>query len=103
VSTGHPLAAPFMDGLFTKPATGNSATGTANQYPAYLNKPEFCAAAIASNTSCPTTRYKSGTRAYIESLGYDIVANFGDQFNDLDGGFADKTFKMPNPNYYLTG
>jgi predicted secreted acid phosphatase len=103
VNTGHPLAAPFMDGLFTKPATGNAAAGTTNQYPAYLNKPEFCAAAIASNASCPTTRYKSGTRAYIESLGYDIVANFGDQFNDLDGGFADKTFKMPNPNYYLTG
>jgi len=101
VNTGHPLAAPFMDGLFTKPATGVGTTP--NQYPAYLNKPEFCAAAIASNASCPTTRYKSGTRAYIESLGYDIVANFGDQFNDLDGGFADKTFKMPNPNYYLTG
>jgi predicted secreted acid phosphatase len=95
VDTGHPLAAPFTDGLFTKPATG--------QYPAYLNKPEFCAAAIAANTSCPTTPYKSGTRAYIESLGYDIVANFGDQFNDLAGGFADRTFKMPNPNYYLTG
>jgi predicted secreted acid phosphatase len=103
VNIGHPLAAPFTDGLFTKPATGNAAAGTTNQYPAYLNKPEFCATAIASNTSCPTTRYKSGTRAYIESLGYDIVANFGDQFNDLDGGFADMTFKMPNPNYYLTG
>ena len=34
-------------------------------------------------------------------LGYDIVANFGDQFSDLNGGFADKTFKMPNPNYFM--
>ena len=51
--------------------------------------------------SCPTIQYKSGTRAYIESKGYDIVANFGDQFSDLENGFADKTFKMPNPNYYL--
>jgi len=83
----------FADGLFTKPPVG--------QYPAYLNKPEFCAAAIAANASCPTIPYKSGTRAYIESQGYDIVANFGDQFSDLEGGFADKTFKMPNPNYYL--
>jgi len=24
-----------------------------------------------------------------------------DQFSDLDGGFADKTFKLPNPNYFL--
>ena len=83
----------FTDGLFTKPPVGS--------YPAYLNKPEFCAAAITAGTSCPTIRYKSGTRAYIESLGYEIVANFGDQFSDLEGGFADKTFKMPNPNYFL--
>jgi predicted secreted acid phosphatase len=83
----------FTDGLFTKPLVG--------QYPSYLNKPEFCAAAITAGSSCATIAYKSGTRAYIESLGYDIVANFGDQFSDLKGGFADKTFKMPNPNYFL--
>ena len=29
------------------------------------------------------------------------VANFGDQFSDLEGGHADRTFKMPNPNYFL--
>jgi hypothetical protein len=29
------------------------------------------------------------------------VANFGDQFSDLNGGFAERTFKMPNPNYFL--
>ena len=81
------------DGLFTKPPVGS--------YPAYLDKPEFCAASIAANRSCPTIQYKSGVRAHIEDLGYDIVANFGDQFSDLTGGFADKTFKMPNPNYYL--
>ncbi len=51
--------------------------------------------------SCSTIQYKSLTRAYIESLGYDIVANFGDQYSDLSGGFANKTFKIPNPTYYL--
>jgi hypothetical protein len=81
------------DGLFTKPPVGS--------YPAYLNKPQFCAAAIAANQSCPTIQYKSGVRAHIEDLGYEIVANFGDQFSDLKGGFADRTFKLPNPNYYL--
>ena len=35
------------------------------------------------------------------ALGYDIVANFGDQLSDLTGGFADKTFKLPNPMYFL--
>jgi hypothetical protein len=99
INTGHPLLAPFTDGLFTKPAIGTATTP--NQYPAYLNKPEFCAAAIAANASCATIPYKSGTRAYIESQGYTIVADFGDQFSDLEGGFAQKTFKMPNPNYYL--
>ena len=83
----------FSDGLFTKPPVGS--------YPAYLNKPEFCAPNITAGNSCPTIQYKSGTRAYIESQGYDIVANFGDQFSDLLGGFSDKTFKLPNPNYYL--
>jgi len=83
----------FTDGLFTKPSIGS--------YPAYLNQPQFCGPNITAGTSCPTIQYKSGTRAYLESQGYDIVADFGDQFSDLLGGFADKTFKMPNPNYYL--
>jgi predicted secreted acid phosphatase len=90
IDTGH---GGFTDGLFTKPAIGS--------YPAYLNKPEFCGPAITAGASCATIPYKSGTRAYIESQGYDIVGDFGDQFSDLLGGFADKTFKMPNPNYYL--
>jgi predicted secreted acid phosphatase len=90
INTGH---GSFTDGLFTKPPVGS--------YPAYLNKPEFCGPSISASASCPTIQYKSGTRAYIESQGYDIVADFGDQFSDLLGGFADKTFKMPNPNYYL--
>jgi predicted secreted acid phosphatase len=90
----------FTDGLFTKPPVTTPTTS----YPAYLDKAEFCAPYIHATpnpVSCPTIQYKSGTRAYIESKGYDIVANFGDQFSDLEGGFADKTFKMPNPNYYL--
>jgi predicted secreted acid phosphatase len=90
IDTGH---GGFADGLFTKPSVGS--------YPAYLDQPQFCGAAIAAGSSCGTIAYKSGTRAYIESQGYDIVASFGDQFSDLKGGYADRTFKMPNPNYYL--
>ena len=51
--------------------------------------------------TCTTIQYKSLTRQHIESLGFDIVANFGDQFSDLNGGFADQTFKVPNPMYFL--
>jgi hypothetical protein len=96
VDAGYPAPTTLNngeDGLFTKPPVGS--------YPAYLNKPEFCGPSITAGVSCPTTLYKSGVRAHIEDLGYEIVANFGDQFSDLKGGFADRTFKMPNPNYYL--
>jgi predicted secreted acid phosphatase len=77
------------DGLFTKPAVAD--------YPDYLK----AACAGDPNGSCTTVHYKSATRAHIESLGYEIVGNFGDQFSDLRGGFADRTFKLPNPNYFL--
>jgi predicted secreted acid phosphatase len=92
VDAGYPAPTTLNDGedgLFTKPAVAD--------YPAYL------AAACSGdpNGTCTTVHYKSATRAHIESLGYDIVANFGDQFSDLEGGFADKTFKLPNPNYFL--
>ncbi|WP_329245566.1 hypothetical protein OG417_49925 [Actinoallomurus sp. NBC_01490] len=55
----------------------------------------------APTYTCTTTEYKSGTRQHIESLGYDITANFGDQYSDLNGGHADRSFKLPNPMYYL--
>ncbi len=87
----------FTDGLFTKPTINQ----TTNTYPAYLDTPEFCASYIAQKVSCATIPYKAGTRAYIESQGYDIVADFGDQYSDLTGGYADRTFKLPNPSYYL--
>jgi hypothetical protein len=54
------------------------------------------------NPACSTIEYKSGTRKHIEQdLGFNIVANFGDQFSDLIGGHADKAVKLPNPTYYL--
>ncbi|MGZ4747080.1 MAG: HAD family acid phosphatase [Oryzihumus sp.] len=61
-----------------------------------VNPPAY----LPCGAACTTTEYKSGTRKHIESLGYDIVANFGDQWSDLNGGYADKTFKVPNPMYY---
>ncbi len=51
--------------------------------------------------SCSTIEYKSAVRAYVEDQGYDIIANFGDQYSDLIGGHADRSVKLPNPTYYL--
>jgi hypothetical protein len=81
------------DGLFTKPAKTDYATQAPYLVDACANDP--------NGGTCTTIHYKSATRQHIESLGYDIVANFGDQFSDLEGGFADRTFKLPNPNYFL--
>ena len=56
----------------------------------------------ANNLPCTTTEYKSLTRKHIEEdLGYDLVANFGDQYSDLRGGYADRAYKIPNPMYFL--
>ncbi len=45
--------------------------------------------------------YKSAVRAGIASQGYTIIANMGDQESDLAGGYSEKTFKLPNPFYFL--
>ena len=84
-SVGYPDPDPVGsdDGLFTKPKTG--------PVPGYL----------VCWPDCSTIQYKSLTRQHIEDEGYEIVANFGDQYSDLIGGYADRTFKLPNPNYYL--
>ncbi|MFF3381050.1 HAD family acid phosphatase [Streptomyces sp. NPDC002680] len=66
--------------------------------PAYLSS-----CATAGTWTCTTVQYKSGTRKHIEQdLGYEIIANFGDQYSDLQGGYADKTYKFPNPTYFVS-
>ncbi|MGQ4387818.1 HAD family acid phosphatase [Streptomyces sp. SAS_270] len=40
--------------------------------------------------------YKTGERAKIESLGYTIIANIGNNGSDLVGGHAERTFKLPD-------
>jgi predicted secreted acid phosphatase len=45
--------------------------------------------------------YKTAAREAIEATGFKIIANVGDQHSDLDGGYAERTFKVPNPFYFL--
>jgi predicted secreted acid phosphatase len=81
--TSAGYAAPPSGHLFLKPSTP----------PTYLT----CAKA----PSCTTIEYKSGTRKYISSQGYSIIADFGDQYSDLLGGDAGHQVKIPNPMYYI--
>jgi acid phosphatase len=45
--------------------------------------------------------YKSASRKSIEDGGYFIIVNIGDQWSDLAGGYSERTFKLPNPYYYV--
>jgi acid phosphatase len=45
--------------------------------------------------------YKAPERAKIEAQGYRILASIGDQQSDLDGGYAIRTFKLPNRFYFI--
>jgi acid phosphatase len=45
--------------------------------------------------------FKVSARKSIEEKGYRIIANIGDQESDLVGGYAERTFKIPNPAYIV--
>jgi len=45
--------------------------------------------------------FKSAARKKIESQGYDVVLTIGDQYSDLNGGYADAKLKLPDPFYYI--
>lgn len=49
----------------------------------------------------PAEVYKTAIRKQLTDMGYDIIINVGDQKSDLSGGYADKTFKLPNPYYFI--
>ena len=46
-------------------------------------------------------KFKAPERKKIAEQGYTIILSLGDQESDLAGGFAERTFKLPNPVYYL--
>jgi predicted secreted acid phosphatase len=84
VNDGYP--APDAAHLFMRNKDANA--------PAYLP-------CDATPPYCTTDDYKAMTRAHIETLGNDIVANFGDQYSDLSEGHQDRAYKLPNPMYFL--
>jgi HAD superfamily, subfamily IIIB (Acid phosphatase) len=48
-----------------------------------------------------TEKFKTAVRALLVEEGCIIVANIGDQESDLSGGYAERTFKLPDP-FYVT-
>jgi hypothetical protein len=53
------------------------------------------------HSSGPVSEHKIAARKAIEALGYTIIANIGDQESDLVGEHAERTFKVPNPFYFI--
>lgn len=45
--------------------------------------------------------FKAPERRKLAEGGYTIILNMGDQESDLRGGYAEKTFKLPNSVYFL--
>ena len=45
--------------------------------------------------------FKTPERRRLAEQGYTILISIGDQESDLAGGFAERTFKLPNPVYFL--
>ncbi len=45
--------------------------------------------------------FKAPERHRLTEQGYTIILALGDQESDLRGGYAERTFKLPNPVYFL--
>jgi predicted secreted acid phosphatase len=41
--------------------------------------------------------FKAPERRKLVEQGYTIIVNMGDQMSDLEGGFAERSYKLPNP------
>ncbi|GLJ54740.1 hypothetical protein SUGI_1175840 [Cryptomeria japonica] len=56
-----------------------------------------------SDQGTTAVEYKSGNRGQIVKKGYRIWGNVGDQWSDLTGTYVgSRTFKLPNPMYYIS-
>jgi hypothetical protein len=55
-----------------------------------------------ANSVGPVAAYETCARADIEKrFSATIIANIGDQQSGLSGGHAERTFKVPNPFYFI--
>jgi acid phosphatase len=64
------------------------------EWTAVLLKPD------ALNTAS-AVEFKAPERKKLTEQGYVVVINMGDQMSDLDGGHAERMYKLPNPFYFV--
>lgn len=46
--------------------------------------------------------FKRAMRKKVKEMHYEIIANVGDQYSDLKGGYAEMSYKLPNPFYFIS-
>lgn len=63
--------------------------------------PDWKGIYFKSSRSMSTIDFKTSCRREISARGYTIIANIGDQYSDLAGGYAEGEFELPDPMYYI--
>lgn len=66
-----------------------------------LPKPDHLYLRPEDDHTSSVVPYKSGVRQDLWKNGYRILGNFGDQWSDLRGGWSERSYKLPNPMYWL--
>lgn len=56
---------------------------------------------MTADHSGTTSQAKTAARRVIKRDDFRIVANIGDQWSDLEGGYAERLFLVPNPIYRI--
>ena len=75
-------------------ATGRHLRAAGYEWTGVLRRPN------ALNTGSPV-EFKAPERKKLMDQGYTVIVNVGDQMSDLEGGFAERTYKLPNPFYFI--
>ena len=75
-------------------ATERNLRGAGYQWTGVLLKPDAL-------TTQSAVEFKAPERKKLVDQGYTIIVNMGDQMSDLEGGFAERTYKLPNPFYFV--
>ncbi len=75
-------------------ATERNLQAAGYQWTGVLLKPD----ALATRSAVD---FKAPERRKLMEQGYTIIMNIGDQMSDLEGGFAERMYKLPNPFYFV--
>lgn len=78
-----------------------AAVGIAGKFKVHF-RPTLNPGVTTEPAAGPAMPYKSAVRKRIERKNKQVIlANFGDQFSDLRGGYAEIAYKIPNPMYMI--